>query len=290
MFLVKLFLLEVLIIIILSGCNKIKYYPDNPITPVKTIFLAHAAGGRAFTAYQANSLRAVRYSLPKLSGIEVDLQLSKSRSLWLSHSEILGSCGDFASKCYAETYDDQIMQLDSCMGIEIEFTKLETIFKLMEDSFPDQYISLDCKEWVPCGIPSANVLDVMNVIADEVDRLIKKYHREDHVMIESELATFLNYVKLYCKGAKTYLVTLGDFERGMQLAIEAGYDGISFKYNFDEDITKRNIELLHKKGLRVQLWTVNTDSLLLQALSKNPDFIQTDDIESIVLRNYYDGR
>lgn len=274
------------VVIIFCACNKIKYYPDNQLPPVYTKFLAHAAGG-SNTIYQQNSLQAARYSLPKFSGIEVDLQLSKSRSLWLSHNAVLEPCGDFSGSCYAETYDEEILQLDSCLGTTLDFTKLETIFKLMEDSFPEQYISLDCKEWVPCGIESINVLDVMKVIADEVNNLIIKYNRQGYVLIESEIATYLNYVKHNCVGAETYLVALGDFERGMQLALEAEYSGISFKYNFDELITSKEVELLHKKGLKIQLWTVNSEELLLQALEINPDYIQTDDVESSLLEDYY---
>lgn len=36
--------------------------------------------------------------------------------------------------------------------------------------------------------------------------------------------------------------------------------------------------LLRRKGKKIQLWTVNTESDILEALSINPDYIQTDNI------------
>ncbi|MBI5217424.1 MAG: glycerophosphodiester phosphodiesterase [Bacteroidia bacterium] len=273
------------LLFILDGCEKIHYYPDHIVPDVKTKFLAHRGGGDC--NFQENTLKACQYGLPKLSGIEVDLQISKSRTVWLSHSADLNGCGNINPNCFAETYDEDIVGLDSCFGISYDFTRLEEAFKYMSENYPDKYITLDVKEWIPCAASSGNVPDVMNVIADEINRLVKKYNMQNHVMVESEIATFLSYVKLYCKGVETYLNSLGDFERAMQLALEAGYSGISFKYNFDEIITYDHIKMLHRHGLKIQLWTVNTTELLQQALSINPDYIQTDDIDLEILREYY---
>ncbi len=54
---------------------------------------------------------------------------------------------------------------------------------------------------------------------------------------------------------------------------------IAFKYKFDEEITADHIYLIRKKGLKIQLWVVNEDDIIEEALSINPDFIQSDNID-----------
>ena len=38
------------------------------------------------------------------------------------------------------------------------------------------------------------------------------------------------------------------------------------------------IQMIRRKGLKIQLWTVDNDSDLKEAVSINPDYIQTDNI------------
>ena len=98
-------------------------------------------------------------------------------------------------------------------------------------------------------------------------------------MVESETATFLDYVKKYGPGIDTYLLTLGDFERAMQLCLKSGYSGISFKYKFKELITIDDIQLIRRKGLKIELWTLTSEDDIKEALSINPDYIQTDNLK-----------
>lgn len=65
----------------------------------------------------------------------------------------------------------------------------------------------------------------------------------------------------------------------MQLSFENDYSGISFKYKYGEEIGEEEIQMIRRKGLKIQLWTVNTEADILEALSINPDFIQTDNLD-----------
>jgi glycerophosphoryl diester phosphodiesterase len=259
------------------SCEKIKYYPDTGSHEVKTLVLAHRAGANS-SGFPEYSKRAAEYGYGMADGIEVDLQISKDRTIWLCHDAELPSCGDKIYECLPETTDDQIVELDSCDGPASEYTRLEEIFYLMHSRFPGKHISLDVKAWSPCKISSSDVPGVMNVIGDEIIRLTKKYNLQHYVMVESETATFLNYVKRHSSGIECYLTSLGDFERAMQLSLESGYTGISFKYKFKEEITAASIQLIRRKGFKVQLWTVNSEADIREALSINPDYIQTDNL------------
>jgi glycerophosphoryl diester phosphodiesterase len=272
------FIIIILFCSIFYSCHKIKYYPDKDYHEVKTLILAHKAGGGEPAPYQAYSIEAAKNSLPVLDGIEVDLQISKDRTIWLSHDASLPDCGGTTYNCFPEATDNQIIQLDTCNGNALNYTGLEEIFALMSSNYPGKYVSLDVKAWEPCALTSADILGMMNVIADEIIRLTNKYSMQNHVMVESETATFLNYVKNNSTGIECYLTSLGDFERAMQLTLEAGYTGISFKYKFKEEITLDHIQLIRRKGLKIQLWTVDSTDAIQEALSINPDFIQTDNV------------
>lgn len=264
------------------SCNKIHYYPDKEFSKVTTKFLMHRGGGNS--GFKENTFKAAHFGLERLDGIEIDIQISKDRTIWLSHNYELVACGNFAKNCFPETKDFDIFSLDSCLKTT-DFTMLEDVFKLVQDSFPNKYISLDVKAWYPCHVNSLNVTDGLNIMAEEIIRLKKKYNRINKIMVESETATFLSYIKEKSPDIETYLTTLGDFERGVLLALKAGYTGLSFKYQFKEVISIEHIKMIRKKGLKIQLWTINNLADLKEAYLINPDFIQTDEY-SLVEDNF----
>ncbi|MCK4664727.1 MAG: glycerophosphodiester phosphodiesterase [Bacteroidales bacterium] len=270
----------ILSIIFFASCKKIKYYPDNPIENVETKILAHRGGGHS--GIQENTLASVQYGLNQLDGVEVDIQLSKDRTIWLSHNAELPTCTGIDVDCFVTAHDYEIIELDSCLGNNYNFSTLDTIFHYIAEYYPEKYISLDVKAWHPCDLGHLDVTGLLNVIAEEIIKLVDKYNLHNQVMVESETATFLNFIKKRSNKIGIYLATMGDFERGMMLALESGYTGISFKYKYDEKITHEHVQLLHKKGLRIQLWTVNDENDILEAISLNPDFIQTDNIDFVV--------
>lgn len=265
-------------ICILLGCKKIKYYPDENYHEVKTLILAHRGGGNS--AYQENSLAAAEFGLSVVDGIEVDVQISKDKTIWLAHNADLQDCGGVSYDCFPECTDGQIVALDSCNGSTLNFSKLEDIFSFISNYCPDKYISIDVKGWVPCAITSSDIIGMMNVIAEEIIELTNEYNLSGRVMVESQTTTFLNYIKNNTtEDIGIYLTSFGDFERAMQLSLENDYSGISFKYKYGEEIGEEEIQMIRRKGLKIQLWTVNTDADILEALSINPDFIQTDNLD-----------
>ncbi len=75
---------------------------------------------------------------------------------------------------------------------------------------------------------------------------------------------------------ETYLTTLGDYELGISRALGAGFSGVSFKFKFSEVIDQEMVDLLHRKGLKIQVWTVESRSDLEEAVEMGVDFVQTD--------------
>ena len=278
---IRIILIQIAMMLVLSGCEKIYYYPDRPLEDVETLFLAHRGSGNP--ELERNTLDAAKHGLKRLDGIEVDIQISKDRTIWLSHNVILPECNGKKLPCFPEVYDKEIIELDTCLGTSYTFTRLNEILQFMKDSFPQSYISLDVKAWNPCKFTSLEITGILNVIADQIVAAANFYQLHENILVESEVASFLNYLKKKSNNRiKCYLTTLGDFERGMLLALKADYEGLSFKYNFDEYITAEHVNLLHKKGITIQLWTLNDEEIINESLLLHPDFIITDNIDYAV--------
>jgi glycerophosphoryl diester phosphodiesterase len=256
----------------LFRCERVEYFPDKPVAFERTRIIAHQGGG-VFDA--GNTFEACQYGLEIAEGIEVDVQRSSDNVLWLSHSANIVACGVVKETCFASLSNNAIIAIDSCLGNDVNYTQLEPIFAYMNDHHPDKYISLDVKAWHPCDLSNANVIRQMNQMAKVIIDLTAKYHRQGHVMVESEVGDFLYYVKSHSDGIETYLVSLGDFELGISRALEGGFSGVSFHFKFEEPVTKELVDLMHRKGLKIQLWKVAPEDME-EARSVTPDFIQTD--------------
>lgn len=214
----------------------------------------------------------------KNDGIEVDVQLSQDRTLWLYHNNVMSSCGAIKSECVMSKNDKEIANLAKCANSKFCFTKLETVLEYMETKNDGKIISLDVKTWFDskCTVLANNVFFYYHNVAMEIIRLVKKHHLEKRVMVESDVVYFLGKIKRNSEIA-CYLTTLGDYREGVRKALKYRYQGISFQYMYKEMINKDDLIALREKGLRIQLWVVNGDSVINKAKGIQPDFIQTDE-------------
>lgn len=267
------------VLFILIQCKRVEYFPDKPIHFSQTMMLGHRGGGYLD---EGNTLAGSKYGLSLMHGIELDIQKSKDNGLWLNHSPTIINCDTTYSNCFASVSDAKIREINECMNEQLVYTQLDSVFKFMHDYYPDKYISLDVKAWEPCEFSRSNLIDEMNDMAQSIIDLTKKYQLQNKVVVESETGDFLYYIKSNCNFIETYLTTLGDFELGSSRALHAGFSGISFQYNIREEITKEHVDLIHRKGLKIQLWTLNDTAEIRNAMQLNPDFIQTDNIDVVV--------
>jgi glycerophosphoryl diester phosphodiesterase len=254
------------------SCERVYYFPDKPLPESSTIVIAHKGGG-AFD--NGNTYEGCKYGLSSFDGIECDIQKGGDNVLWLSHSHNIMNCGS-SSVCYSSLSKTEIVAIDSCLGKQKDFTQLGEIFQYMSQQCPDKYISLDVKAWEPCELSGFNLTREMNILAQKIIDLTTQYHLEQRVLVESETGDFLYYIKTHTSDVATYLSTFGDFEMGISRALDAGFTGISFHYKFKEEISKAQVEMIHRKGLKIQLWTISDTATFREALAIKPDFIQTD--------------
>lgn len=246
--------------------------PDNPLTDVTTIILSHRGGG---FFDRGNTLEGCIYGFQHAGGIECDIQKSENETLWLEHSNKLKNCGLLDAACFSETSDPKIEEYNNCLGADAMVYKLDTVLAFMKKNYPDKYISLDAKAWSPCNLSELNMIREMNMLGKAIVDAAKKHGLSKRILVESENGDLLYYLKVNAPEIGTYLSTNGDFELGASRALKAGFTGISFKFKYDEEIKKEHVEMIHRKGLKIQIWTVDEPDDMMEALELNPDFIQT---------------
>lgn len=256
------------------SCKKIYYYPDKIIDVEAPKLIAHR-GGRT-PLIRENTLIGIKSALRSYDGVEVDVQISKDESIWLSHNVEVLYCQS-KSTCFPETRDQEIRNISTCNGIDISYTQLDSVFKFISDSFPNKPICIDLKGWNPCSINSVDIEGMMRREGEKILELGQKYKIDKNLLIETEATSVLDYLKSKKTKAKMYLVSYGDFERAMLICLQQSYAGISFKYKFKEDLTKEKMDLLHKKGLKLIAWNVNDNQNdIPELVSMGVDFIQMD--------------
>ncbi|HZY78084.1 MAG TPA: glycerophosphodiester phosphodiesterase [Cyclobacteriaceae bacterium] len=263
-----------IVFLVSLSCDRAEYYPDKPLPATKPRILAHAGGGDFDTA---NTMAACVHGLSVYDGIEVDLAMSQDGTLWLAHDNATKPCGTSGAECFHETSDARIEEINKCMGTTMSYPRLTSVFEYIAKNHPTSFISLDVKAWTPCGLGDVNITRNMNKEAQKIIDLVEKYGLQNRVMVESEVGDFLWYVKTNCTFIETYLTTFGDYELGTSRAIGAGFSGVSFKFKFTEVINKELIDMLHRKGLKIQVWTVESPDDRQEAIDVGADFIQTDD-------------
>lgn len=255
------------------SCEKVTYYPDNQITYSPTINIAHR-GGRTDSTRE-NTIESVINALPYVGGIEVDVQLSKSRTVWLSHDFKVDDCNG-PQFCFSQTYDSQIEAITTCNGKDISYTKFEEVLQYMAQNNIKKYISIDLKGWIPCDGEAMDIAAIMKVEAEEIIRLGKKYNLSPFLLFESQNISVLYWIRAKDKNVQTYYTSYGDFEKGLLEALDNKFSGISYKAFFQENLDIDKIKLLHKKGLRLNAWNI-PDSAHANFLREiNADFIQID--------------
>jgi glycerophosphoryl diester phosphodiesterase len=259
-------------LLLVVGCDRLEYYPDKPLPETVTRVIGHRGGGES---YGDNTLVGIQTGLTLLDGVEVDLEFSADGTIWLNHSYLTEPCGSFGEKCFSEMTDQQIEDLNECRDASLRIPKLEEVFRHMQGIGGEKYISLDVKAWKPCGLDGLNVTRQMNKMAQAIIDLTRQYHLENHVMVESETGDFLYYIRKNSNFIETYLTTLGDFELGVSRALDAKFSGVSFQFRTKETLIKEQVDLLHRKGLKIQLWLVNEVDEKQEALALGVDFIQT---------------
>ena len=252
-------------------------------------FLGHKGGGT--TAYSLitieNTIPAIQEGLKNLDGVEDDIQMSLDGTLWLFHNfdfeDVLCDTGIHSSIPLLN--DLQINQLRYCSyGLQDRFYKLSELFDLLNSSSGGFPISLEVKRSF-----SQKVFDSIGgrdkylyKLADTLGYMISKVKYPDRIYIESDFVPFFDRLKKRYTNANCFLMNLEgnpDYTTSITKAHINNYAGISCSFD-NPTYTSVNMKIAKDLGLKVMVWTPNTQEELLHAYNIGPDIIQTDNMQA----------
>jgi glycerophosphoryl diester phosphodiesterase len=265
----------ILICLVVGSCKKLESFDNNPVEYLGTRIVAHRGGpGWPYGNFQNNTLQTCIYGFEHADGIEVDVQMSRNNTLWLYHDEFFSEC-DINKKGRIPAYtDEEIGDHIKCMGNDYTLNTVEDIFAYHRHHQLDDIIILDIKPWLPTQY--SNTPGYWLTLAEQIVRLAHLYDIEKFVQVESENALVLNRINKL-SDIKIFLTTNCDLYNGCRKALKENYTGISHR-NDCHKLTANDVELIHQKGLRIHLWTVNDDNEINQAIADKVDFVQTDNL------------
>jgi len=257
-------------ILILFGCNREKRV------------LAHRGSGSQLniingdTIYE-NTLKAIKYAFENFDGAEIDIQMSKSGTIWLYHNDELYTIDSLTPICIPSAKDSEIITLNSKLPIWKKLCTLEDILTYQSSLKDEKYISLDVK-----GYFKATCIDKRSVsneyqhnIAKKIIALANKYNLENLILVETDYQEVLNYIKRNNNDIECYFLAYDNLIKKVDFAKEKDYDGISFNFN-DSSLNNENIKYLHNNSLKIQIWTIHNKTDKQKTLNLDVDYIQSD--------------
>jgi len=269
------------ILIILTSCNKDKDTP-SPISNSTIKYLGHrGSGSDDFIGKDSlfpheNTFQAMLIGFQYLNGSETDIQMSLDGTIWLWHDHNFPNAS--STQSIPELHDTTILRLQPTYK---PLAKLDSVLHWMSKYAPTKYISLDVKGYFPY-ITNLDYFAYFNRMTDSISAMVKKYHIQRRVYVETDYTMFLDIMKIKEPLVDRYLLAYTDLRSAINTCVNRGYTGVSFAY-YDTSLTEQNINYLRSKGLKIQVWTLHTIESIEQIKNFNPDVIQTDIIKEISL-------
>lgn len=255
----------------LTSCKKLDSFPDNPIdSDGETLIIMHRGGG--FSGTGRNTLEGAIYGMSVADGIEIDIQVSRDNTPWLEHDSRIKACGGKPEKCFINLRDHEIEERIACG--DFYTVRLEAVLDEASKNYPETIIVLDCKAWSPCGLSELNPVRSLKKMGSEVIRLAKKYKLEDNIIVDSNVKGLLKIISEN-SDIKIYYRSFASLDKAARNAFDVDADGLSLDRN-RFNLSGEDVQLLNRKGLEVQLWTIDDKEELNGVLNLKPQQVLTE--------------
>lgn len=238
------------------------------------IALGHGGMGSG-DLYPMNSYESIRKCLELgMDGVEIDVQMTKDSVLVAFHDVDLSDAAAFEGKLHDLTWEEiQDVSYNAAPYLDCKIVSLEEIFEHI-DGLQKCYFTLDCKLYTN----DEDTLQYQKTFAEAVVRILKKYHLEENIFIESQNKIFLNFLQELNPELKLFIYP-DSFEEGFDIALKMNLYGITISA---EKIEKEEVETARERGVSVAIWGVKSEKSIREAIEKNPVAIQTDDVKNLL--------
>ncbi len=240
----------------------------------KIVILGHGGMGIS-QPYHINTYESILECINAgADGTEIDIQMTKDSVLIAYHSKDLSEetnlngivndleWGDIKNGYYYST-----------PYIKYSIISLEQLFSNI-DNLHNYKFTFDCKLYTN----SNNVFDFQKSFINAIAKLIDKYSLQKSLYIESQNSDFLMRLQEKDENYKLFIYP-NSFENGLNIALSLDLYGITIS---SDDISLEQIETAHNNNLYIAIWNTHSKNKNIDAVNKNPDFIQTDRVKHLV--------
>lgn len=258
---------------IFIACNKDDFDIVN-LNGNRITALGHAGMGIGNT-YPMNSYESIIKCLDiGMDGTEFDVQMTKDSVLVAYHDQDLSDKTNLKGLINSLNWDEiKNAHFTQALYLNYSIISLEQLFSHIENIRKYKF-TFDCKLYTT----NNNIRQFYESYINAVVNIIQKYQIENNVYIESQSIEFLDLCKNKMPDSKLFIYP-SSFESGLDIALSKGLSGITIS---TRNITKEQIKIAHDHNLLVAIWNTHSKSDNIEAINKNPDFIQTDNVKNLV--------
>jgi glycerophosphoryl diester phosphodiesterase len=234
-----------------------------------------------FTFIPHNTLEGYRKALKKskLSGVEMDVQMSLDHQLILFHDKKLSN-KVYQTGLVVEHSFEELVSYTYALGFynfnrgNYHLAGLEATLTELKSLRPHGVFVLDLKLYP--GTMDERLY--MQHYARELVNIIHRTQTAANVCIESTHEGMLTMIQTLDPYLHLFLYT-SDMNQGIEVASQHKFYGITIKYT---KATKETVQLAHQKGLRVSLWGPRSMAANTACIQLQPDYIQADKINDLL--------
>ncbi len=273
--------IAILLLVLLAACDN----TAEKSTQEYSSILTFGHGGSGFkpwlSALPMNTFESIVNAIDneKADGVEVDVQLSSDTQLVVFHDEYLDRSTNCEGKVNSRSVDVIEACLYDCMvcslvGKKFQVIKLEKVMAYFSNHPQRPYLTVDMK-LNPDN--DSNGAEYMDSFIAALIQITEQYNYRDKLLIESTSPEFLKMLVVNAPQFKLFYYP-ENFESGLAIAKELGIVGITINNSL---ISANQVKQAHECGLKVTIWGTGSKSSNADAISKGPDFIQTDNIPNL---------
>ncbi len=257
----------------MASCSKDSNFKPNNLNNNQIFAFGHGGMGIG-SKYPMNSMESILKCLESgADGTEIDVQITRDGKLVLFKDAELD--GQSACKGFVGTMDwDDIKncQFTSQPHLSYNIVTVDELFKNIKN-LHNFIFTFDCKLY-----PVGDTDEYFQKYADAIIDIVEKYKLHNNIFIESQSTAFLRLIQQKRPGLKLFIYP-ASFEDGLRIAKEMDLYGITISYS---KITAVQMEEAHANGFFVAVWNTHSNQKNIEAIEKNPDFIQTDKVKHLV--------
>lgn len=257
----------------------------------ETLILGHRATGAGVNnGFLENTIPAIEEALKFADGVEVDIQMSKSSSIWLYHDDMFNHlCPEsralidqYGLSCILNSPDSLIEKLRICRdGIKERIYPINDLLSLLSQH-KNKYVSLDVKGYFNTECVSNNNVsrNYIDAIGKRLYNMIASYKVKDKIFVETAYSRLFEQLKEKDPAIKCHLLGFENLPKIVDKAIKLKLDGISFNLR-DSSLNAENHKKILQENLQLQLWPIYNEEDFEKGMQFLPLTVQVGSVKLI---------